>query len=79
MNRVLGTSPKTTLWGIVTAIGGVLVALNTIDGAEQAFDRLFTDASTWAKIVGTFMLAIGGVVTARNMRDNSVSSEEAKA
>jgi amino acid transporter len=77
--RLLTSSPKTTAWGVVTALGGVLVAINTIEGAEQAFDDLFTNGSTWAKVIGTAMVAVGGVFFAGASRDNHVTSEEANA
>lgn len=77
MKRVLGTSPQTTLWGVVAVIGGVLVSLNTIDGAEQAFNDLFANGATWAKIVGTVMVGIGGTFAFHASRDNNVTSEGA--
>ena len=64
MQNIFGASWKTTLGGILSALGGILIQIN-----EPA----------WCKTLGQILLAAGPTVIGMSARDNSVSSEKAGA
>jgi len=76
MMKLLTTSPRTTVWGLVSALGAFLsLALFEIPGAEEAL----ADAAVWVRIAGGFLVVLGVWGIGHDARDNTVSSEEARA
>ena len=63
-------SNKTTLGGLLTALGAAILA------AERTVGLILPE---WAIVVGLFLTAAGPVLLGTSARDHSVSSEEAGA
>jgi len=80
MSRILSTSPRTGIWGLLLALGIFCATdLFQIVGAEDAINAIVPDGATWVRIAGGLLGVVGAWGLGHDARDNAVTSEQAKA
>ena len=64
MKSLFGASWKTSLGGLISALGGILSQV---------------EEPSWVKTIGQILLALGTTVIGLSARDNSVTSQQAQS